>query len=312
MCQILQSFVKDNQQELSEDTQQYFSKFPGKQTVARYAWSLSRHFQKPNACQVYLFARACNAHTRVHFANCVWSTVHDNLSYYVALDIAVIGENFVPLKCLEQETFACIVGEVKFLIDPDGVTAASDDSHSDGVCSDVDVAIALEAGETDGVCVAVKDAEGNGTRPCSVRIERLSRKVCLQLSAPVKIQVERLSCSTMNPGVVFKAAEKNRSQLFPGKVFRGWRDWTQCTVPREKKSVSLRKPGFLFSAQSKPREKPSHSSLCPGRIFRFTGVLPASLDPQLCLPKLSMTRPCVDNFVRKFNCLVCTTFVADT
>ncbi len=311
MCQILHCFVKENLQDLSEDTQQYFSTLPGKQSVARYAWSLSCPFQKPDACQVYLFARACNAHTRVHFANCVWSTLDDKLSYYVVVDIAVIGKNFVPLKSVEKEMFECVVGEVQFLMDPDAVKVESEGSSSDGVCSDVDVALALDTGETESVCGHVQDDE-NGTRLSSVRVEHFSHQACLQLSALVKVNVERLSQSALHPGVVFKAAQKNKSELFPGKIFKGCHDWSQCTVPCEKKPISLTKPGFLFSAHSKPREKPSRSLLCPGRIFKSSGVLPASLDPQLRVTKLTVKRPCVDNVVRKFNCLVCETFVADS
>ncbi len=96
-------------------------------SVSRYVYSLSRNFQAPDALQTYLFACACNVHTRVHFANCVWSTVDEAHSYYVALDIGVIGNNFVPLCSLDQETVECVVGEVRILREPQEMCDVSDE-----------------------------------------------------------------------------------------------------------------------------------------------------------------------------------------
>lgn len=319
MCQIVCTFMKENMQELSSDTKSYFDKLGGKQTAARYVWSLSRNFQKPDACQLYLFARACNVNTRLHFANCVWSTIDERLSYYIALDLALIGNKFVPLHSFEHETLECVVGEVKFLMAPEQAAPLTEtDSESDGRDSDVDVAIALDAME--GVpwdCdteSGIFDSSGDIVKLCSVRVERLSHNTCKQLSSGMKVQVlvERVPKSALHPSTVFKATEKNKSQMFPGKVFRGHLDWTKCVVGTDKQSISDKKPGFIFSSHSKPRERPSRSSMRPRVVFWSSGVLPASLDVQLCLKQCVVPRPCRDSFVKKFNCLVCVTFVADS
>ncbi len=316
LCQIMRLFVKENQHELTEDTQAYFRGLGGKQTIARYAWSLSRHFQKPDACQLYLLSQACNAHTRLHFANCVWSTIDAFRHYYVVVDLAVIGKNFVLLHSLDQEKIKCVVGEVKFLVQPDEVAPADvSDSLSDGRDSDVDVAIALEELELARECDTESgwfDPTGDILMPCIVRVERLSHMACKQLMSPTKVLVEHVAKSALWPNTIFKAAEKNRSQMCPGKVFRGCRDWTQCVVPTEKQSVSSKKLGFVFSSHSKPCEKPLWSSTHPGIVFRLDGVLPACLDAQLHVKCLDVQQTCCDTFVKKFNCLVCVTFVADT
>ncbi len=103
MCQIVRQFVKENAKEIADDTASYFEGLGENKSASQYVYSLSRNFQTPDALQTYLFACACNAHTRVHFSNFVWSTVDETKSYYVALDIGVIGKNFVPLCSLDQE-----------------------------------------------------------------------------------------------------------------------------------------------------------------------------------------------------------------
>ncbi len=112
MCQIVRTFMKENQEEMQCDTEEYFSSLPGKQTMAHYVWSLSRNFQQFDAAQVYLFACACNSHTRVHFSNYVWSTIEHNLAHYVALDVAVVGGALMPLCSVDHKAVSCVVGKV--------------------------------------------------------------------------------------------------------------------------------------------------------------------------------------------------------
>ncbi len=112
MCQIVCNFVKENQEEMKCDTEEYFSSLPGKQTVAHYVWSLSQNFQQLDAEQVYLFVCACNSHTRVHFLNYMWSTIEHNLVHYMALDVAVVGGALMPLCSVNHEAVSCIVSKV--------------------------------------------------------------------------------------------------------------------------------------------------------------------------------------------------------
>ncbi len=93
MCDIVKAFVHDNLSELKNNTEEYFS-HPGQgaTSVVRYVNAMTKKFVLPTAALVYLMARACNAHTRVHFSNCVWSTVDDNCAYYVAVELAAVGQ----------------------------------------------------------------------------------------------------------------------------------------------------------------------------------------------------------------------------
>ena len=142
MCQIVRQFVKDNAKEIADDTASYFEGLGGNKSASRYVYSLSWNFQTPDALQTYLFARACNAHTRVHFSNFVWSTVDESKSYYVALDIGVIGKNFVPLCSLDQERIECVVGEIRILRDSPELCDGSSEG-SGGEASDVEMAQAV-------------------------------------------------------------------------------------------------------------------------------------------------------------------------
>ncbi len=317
MTQIVHAFVKENNKELTEDTQNYFSRLPGKQSVSRYALSLSRKFLKPDAAQVYLLAHACNIHTRVRFMNCVWSTIEASLSHYVALDVAAVGKNFVPLCSLEQESIECVVGHIQILIDPDSVFMDSaSDMASKGVLSDVDVATACDDDSEFDQCPWAP--ENAVTKPCFVRVEHLSGATCLQLTSEVTVQVERLSKSLLHPGKIFKPVEKNKSMLFPGRIFRGKRDWSQCEVPRDKLSVSTKMPGYVFSDRGKPVEKPLRSLSHPGTVFRsvktrnVSASVHGNLQLQVRLTPISVQHPCCDGTVHKFNCLICGVFVDST
>ncbi len=105
------------------------------------------------------------------------------------------------------------------------------------------------------------------------------------------------------PGFVFNMSgkqkpQRNKSDMFPGKIFYGQRDWTKCTVAADKPSISSKLPGFVFNATGK--QKPLCSSV------------PAHLDVQLTVKHVvpsqvdAKVSQCA---VRMFNCLVCTDFV---
>ncbi len=324
MCQIVRSFVKDNVNEMKCDTEDYFLSLSEKQTVSRYVWSLSHNFKPFDAVQVYLFARACNSHTRVHFSNYVLSTIEHTLSHSVALDLAVVGNTVVPLHSIDHEPVSCVVGEVKWLLDPDEVEIAK---CSEGEESDVKTAVAMEAFDSEfdenvwewhKAKMSVDDlaAAKQRTKPCYVSVERLSARSCRQLMSPALVCVERLPRSTLNPNAKFCTADKSKSDQFPGRIFKGCRNWTQCVVPAEKESMSVRMPGYVFSGKTKPRTKPSKSSTHPGTVFRSyhaSSPMPKLLNVQLQLKRVSPPQPCTDvNIVCKFNCLICKNLVADT
>ncbi len=104
MCGIVKTFVHENMNELKTDTEEYFSHLRwGATSLVRYVNAMTKKFLPPTAALFYLLARACNAHTRVHFANCIWSTVHEGYAYYIAVDLAAVGDRFVMLESLEQE-----------------------------------------------------------------------------------------------------------------------------------------------------------------------------------------------------------------
>ncbi len=135
-------------------------------------------------------------------------------------------------------------------------------------------------------------------KQCSVKVERLSAGTCVQLSSKTNIRVERLPRSALNPTFVFKAAQRNKSDMFPGKIFRGQRDWTKCSVPVDKPSVSSRLPGFVFNSTGK--QKP-HSSYVPPHLDVKLHVKPVS-QAQVTVN----VTPCA---ARHFSCLLCTDFV---
>ena len=350
MCQIVRAFVKENAKELGHDTASYFEAVSDNKSVSRYVYSLSRNFQPPDALQTYLFARACNAHTRVHFANCVWSTVDEVCSYYVALDISVIGNNFVPLCSLDQETIECVVGEVRILWEPQDVP----DEDSGGEASDVEMEHVVDVlgpeydpgafGWDSDTCAS--ESEECVTRVCSVKLDCLSPGTCVQLSSKMNVLVEWLPRSALNPTFVFKAAQRNKSDMFPGKIFHGQRDWTKCTVAADKPSISSKMPGYVFNATGKQKPQRNKSDMFPGKIFRgqrdwtkctvaaekpsissklpgfvFTGTgkqkpqsssVPAHLDVQLtvkCVVPSQVDAKVSQCAVCMFNCLVCTDFV---
>ena len=104
------------------------------------------------------------------------------------------------------------------------------------------------------------------------------------------------------------------SQKLPGHVFTGHTapqmNWTTCTVPHEKQSVSTKLPGFVFSARQRQQERESWSSRHPGVVFK--GVRPASFDVQLQVKRVQVRPPCSNVIVCKFNCLICKVFTDNT
>ncbi len=87
--------------------------------------------------QVYLLVRACNAHTRVFFKDCVWNTVSNDLSFYVAVNLAVVGSQFLLLRSHEQEMVQCVIGEIRVVTDCD-VDSLHSDEESDVTRLDFD------------------------------------------------------------------------------------------------------------------------------------------------------------------------------
>ncbi len=188
MCQVVNSFVKQNLQELKDDTKAFFNSLPGKQSVGRYALSLSRKFQPADVAQIYLFARACNAHTHVHFQNCTWSTVHDDLAYYVALDLATVGTMFVPLHSLYQEKMECVIGQVQVLVDPVVLGYSLEECDEDTDVSSDD-SLSVDAWNED-VHVEYDDEVVTSTQPCLVPVTLLPLSACIQLCARNTVQLE--------------------------------------------------------------------------------------------------------------------------
>ena len=113
MCQIVKKFVSENVAELKDDTKEYFENVGVKQSVVRLSTQLSKRFLPPSPEVVYLFARTCNVHTCVHFVNGSWSTVNNNVPYYVALELAAVGDNFVMLTLLDKEAVEVVVGQIQ-------------------------------------------------------------------------------------------------------------------------------------------------------------------------------------------------------
>ena len=196
------------------------------------------------------------------FKNYVWSTVHDNASFYMAVNVAAVGNDFVALRSHEEETIACVIGEVRMLVDDYvcGPDNESDVAESD-VCSQL-----LTEDERDEVCDKL-------LQECTVVMKQVPLydafpNLCWRTSVPV----ERLAMSTLFPGKIFRSeCSENtpKSSVFPGCIFVGVStpNWTQCKVPTECASVSKKLPGKIFSSHSKPVDRPSVSSKLPGRIF---------------------------------------------
>ena len=86
--------------------------------------------------------------------------------------------------------------------------------------------------------------------------------------------------------------------MFPGKIFCGQRDWTQCSVAVNKPSVSSRLPGFVFNSTGKQKLRSS--------------CVPLHLDVKLNVKPVSQAQvtanvtPCA---ARHFSGLLCTDFV---
>ncbi len=192
----------------------------------------------------------------------------NDLSFYVAVNIVVVGSQFVLLCSHEEEMVKTVIGEVRMLMDCKVASMGSDldvgDSDFDSEVGEDSALLYSDAdSETDSICEKLVTG-------CSVVLKHLMLyeafpTLCLRMSVPV----ERLSRSLLYPGRVFKSERIPKSTLYPGRVFKGVQvpNWTQCTVPRERASVSSKLPGCIFSAHSKPVEHVSVSSRLPGRIF---------------------------------------------
>ncbi len=259
MCGIVKQYVTENVNELKSDTAEYFSQ-GGPRSVMRYVNSMTKKFVPPSAALVYLMARACNAHTRVHFANCVWSTLDDNHAYYVAVELAAVGDHFLVLESLEQETLEVVVGEIKVLRDPGDEWLYAEVKPAD--------VVSVSSSESGEFCASQSVMEQVVTKACAVQVQCLPIRQCFpQVYVKQYVKVEHLSRSMLTPGRVFRSEKTPKSVLYPGHVFCGQYDWRKCTVPQECPSVTVRKPGCVFSAREGPRDKLSVSSRKPGFVF---------------------------------------------
>ncbi len=172
MCQLVCSFVRDNKKELEEDTRDFFRQGSCKaKSLMRYATVLGKRFQAPDALQVYLLARACNAHTRIFFKDFVWNTVSNDLSFYVTVNLAVVGSQFVLLCSHEEEMMQCVIGEIRIVTDVD-VDSLHSDEESDVTRSDFD----SDVGE-DGALIESDDDDASICEKllmqCVVSVKRL-------------------------------------------------------------------------------------------------------------------------------------------
>lgn len=134
LCQIVCNFVKENRKEVESETCDFFWALTcSAKSLVCYCTALSKKFQPPEALQVFLLARVCNAHMCMFFKDHIWSTVASNLSFYVAMNLAVVGMEFVALCSHEEETIECVVGEIRMLVEGDvqHVEHESDQSSSD-------------------------------------------------------------------------------------------------------------------------------------------------------------------------------------
>ncbi len=267
MCQLISTFVKDNKLELIDATREYFRSgvVPAK-TLMRYVSALSKRFQSPDALQIYLLARMCNAHTRVFFKHHVWSTVYSNASFYVAVNLALIGNEFVPLRSPEQGQMQCVIGEVHMFVAGAGAADSgqvspdmSDNDSNFGEVSDSDA-------DSEVLCEKL-------VQQCAIKLHRIPLYVAFpDLCFVTSVRVECLPLSVLFLGCIFHSEKKPRSQLFPGRVFKSTPrpNWTACTVPMDLVPRSTQMPGKVFSSHSKPVNQPSISSKLPGHVFLST------------------------------------------
>lgn len=217
-----------------------------------------------------MLARACNAHTRIFFRDYVWSTVASNLSFYVAVNLAVVGSQFVALRSHEEEPIACVVGEVCMLVDGDVQQVDDKGSQSsldmDSCMGDEHMLQESDA-ESELLCDKLQ-------LDCEVHVHHLPLYVAFpMLSWQVSMLVEKLSLSALFPGRVFHSERMPKSMLFPGHVFKGkpQPNWTACTVPVERASVSSKLPGKVFSSHEKQKDCMSVSRNLPSRVFSSQG-----------------------------------------
>ncbi len=315
MCKIVKDFVSENTVELKEDTSQYFSTVSGPMhSVVRFATQMCKRFMSATPALIYLLARACNAHTRVHFKNCTWSTVSEKVLYYVAVEFAAVHDRFVMLSSLDQESVEVMIGQIAVC------------SH-DFVYDDMDMDVNNNAFESvqqevESVCSEVSSVfdvphpqmDDTNVKECSVSLTRLSHVQCFPQSGhKVRIMVERMSHSLLSPGTVFRSEKPSKSSLFPDRKFHSAYDWHGCTVPQEKPSITGKKPGFLFSSMHGPTERPSCSQAFPQCVFRAVsaakGPVPADLNPSVTCKRVAVMRPCVSQSVKTmFTCKVCKEF----
>ena len=269
MCQLVCDFVKENKKDLDDDTSDFFQQGCSKvKSVVHYATALGKRFQAPDALQVYLLARTCNAHTRVFFKDCMWSTVANDLSFYVAVNIAAVGAKFILLHSHKEEMVQCVIGEVRLLTECD-VKSVCSDAESDTTRSDFD----SDVGEDGAVVESDNDSDSICEKllmECDVNLQRVPLYVAFpDLCVPTSVPMECLARSALHPGRVFCSEKPPKSSLFPGHVFKGAPvpNWTECTVPIDPVSVSEKLPGCIFSGHGKPVDHVSISSKLPGRIF---------------------------------------------
>ncbi len=204
----------------------------------------------------------CNVHTQVFFKNYVWSTVSSNASFYVAVNLALVGNDFVALRSPEEGQMQCVIGEVCMFVggEVQSVETSADESDNNSNFGEVSDA------ESEVVCEKL-------VQECVIKLHRVPLYVAFPtLSLDMSVQVERLPMSVLFPGRVFRSERKPKSQVFPGHVFKSIPrpNWTTCTVPIDPVSRSSQLPGKVFSGHSKPVDRPSISSKLPGRVFSST------------------------------------------
>ncbi len=189
----MSNFVKENKKELEDATQEYFKQgCPKLKSVVRYATALSKRFQAPDVLQMYLLARTCNAHMHVFFKDFIWSTVWNNLSFYVAVNIAVVGSQFILLRSHEEEMVETMIGEVRMFMDCEVASMGSDldvgNSDFDSEVGEDGALLYSDADrETDSICE--KLVTGYSVVLKHLMLYEAFPTLCLRTSVPV----ERLS-----------------------------------------------------------------------------------------------------------------------
>ncbi len=173
-------------------------------------------------------------------------------------------------------------------------------------------------------------------KPCSVRLyhcdpqlhQRIS--VCVEcvskslLHPNIVFKSEKPSKSSLFPGKIFKSKKPSKSSLYPGKIFKGKPepDWTCVTVPTDKMLISSKLPGRVFTGHTKPQkswvdcvvpvDKPSRSSSRPGMIFKASYTVADKLRFKASVTVTPVQKPSVSKTVKRFNCLICKTFMEDS